>query len=399
VVAQNAGTGLDGIRELVSLSDAIIEQLMAQSYEPKKAKQLNIRYSITEVAEMVGRTPAGIRKAEANKQLPAPLRDAQNRRVGYSLEEVNHMRDIFGTRPRRQADEEPVVLSIQNFKGGVGKSTMTAHLSQYLARRGYRVLVIDCDSQASTTAAFGYRPDLDLTENDTLRPLFSHGGQKTLDYAIRPTYWPGLDLIGANLSLYTSEYDLAGMAGREGGVAWLNRLRNGIDTLKERYDIILMDPPPALGMISLNVLRAANALIIPTPAAMYDYHSTVTFLRMMDEVLSSIERLLGEEVNYKFLKLLISKLDDSKSAQTALANMMKGVYAKYICRAILKNSAEIDNAGADWKTVYELEDATTSRSVYKRCVTILDNVCKEIESLIRSTWPSHREALEQEGYM
>ena len=80
------------------------------------------------------------------------------------------MRGTFGTRPWRAPSDPVSILAIQNFKGGVGKSTTAVHLAQNLAIRGYRVLLIDCDSQASATTLFGYVPDLDLSEDETLYP-------------------------------------------------------------------------------------------------------------------------------------------------------------------------------------------------------------------------------------
>lgn len=394
---KKAGTGLIAIEKMVQMSDNIMEDLRTESFDPHLKKQHDKLYSITEAADMTNRTTAAIRNAEKAGGLPTPKVNTSGRRVGYTLSDVNVMREHFGTKLQRAHDEEPVILAIQNFKGGVGKSTICSHLAQYMAMRGYRVLVIDCDSQASTTTLFGFRPDSDLTAEDTLLPYFEHGGPSDLNYAIRHTYWDGLDIIPANLTLYSSEYQLAAKAGTEGG-AWLHRLRDGIATIEGSYDLILMDPPPALGMISLNVIRAANSLIIPTPPAMIDYHSTVTFMRMLHDVLSSVEKQLGIPLNYKFLKILISKYEEGKSAQVGLARMMRSVYQRYVMDATLKDSAEIDNAGADWRTVYELSRHTTSRQVYKRCLNSLNAVCREIEFEIRSTWPSHRAALEEAGF-
>src|SRR3546814_19053740 len=78
------------------------------------------------------------------------------------------MREVFGTRPWRAATDTPAIISISNFKGGVAKTTLALHAAQHFAIRGYRVLLVDCDSQASTTMMFGYRPDVDLGEDDTL---------------------------------------------------------------------------------------------------------------------------------------------------------------------------------------------------------------------------------------
>lgn len=390
-----SGTGLERIRQIVSHSDALIDQLRNLAFDPTAEKQLHRRYTITQVAEMLGRSANGIRKAEASGALPQPAVNAQGRRSGYSLVEVNRMREHFGIRPGRAEGDEPIRLAIQNFKGGVGKSTLCAHFSQYLAERGYRVLVIDCDSQASTTTTFGLRPDRDLDGSDTLLPFFDHT-ESSLEYAIRKTYWDRLDIIPSNLALYTAEYEIAATAGQT-GPAWIDRLHQGIATVADNYDVIIMDPPPALGMISLNVVRAANALVVPTPPAMYDFHSTVTFFRMMEEVLGSVEQAVGEPLNYKFLKILISKFDPGKSAQDFMVKLMGDHYARYILNAAIKDSAEIDNAGADWHTVYELEKPTTSAKTYKRCMVSLNAVFREIELLIRATWPSHSEALEADG--
>src|SRR3546814_2848550 len=83
------------------------------------------------------------------------------------------------------------------------------HLAQYLAIKGYRVALIDCDSQASATTLFGYVPDLDLTEEDTLYPFLRHDDMESLDYALRKTHFDGLELVPANLRLFQSEYEIA----------------------------------------------------------------------------------------------------------------------------------------------------------------------------------------------
>src|SRR3546814_18500284 len=82
------------------------------------------------------------------------------------------MREVFGTRPWRAATDTPAIISISNFKGGVAKTTLALHAAQHFAIRGYRVLLVDCDSQASTPMMFGYRPDVDLGGDDTLNGHF-----------------------------------------------------------------------------------------------------------------------------------------------------------------------------------------------------------------------------------
>ena len=167
------------------------------------------RFPITRTAELVGRTSAAIREAEKDGRLPNVERTVSGRRIGYTLAEINRMREVFGTRPWRAPGDPAAVVAVQNFKGGVGKSTVSVHLAQYLAIRGYRVCLIDCDSQGSSTSLFGYVPDLDISEQETLFPFIQQAEMSSLAYAVRETHWDGLYLIPANLQLYSAEYELA----------------------------------------------------------------------------------------------------------------------------------------------------------------------------------------------
>ena len=263
---------LDAMAALNQRAEDVISRLRASVFAPGDEKIVDFRFTITKTAEMVGRSSEAIRQAEAEGRLPPPRLAANGRREGYSLAEVNHMRDVFGTRPRRGEGDPPIILAVQNFKGGVGKSTLTCHIAQYLALKGYRVAIVDCDSQASSTTLCGFNPDIDIDDEETLLPFFRHGGAPDLQYAVRPTAWPGIDLIPSNLGLYQAEYEAA--ARMRGNADALERLRRGVESMAERYDVVLLDPPPALGMISLAVLRAANALLIPTPPSTVDFAST-----------------------------------------------------------------------------------------------------------------------------
>ncbi len=377
----------------------VIERLRERIFAPGAEKRLELRFNVRTAAEMAGRTEKAIRDAEADGRLPEPEKDPDTgRRNGYSLAEVNRMREVFGTQPRRDPDDPPLVLAVQNFKGGVGKSTLVTHLAQFFALRGYRVCVIDCDSQASTTAIFGMNPDVDVNEEeDTLYPFLRHGGPKSLRYALRATYWPGIALIPANLGLYDAEYEFAARMAREPTFI-LDRLREGVESIAEDFDVILLDPPPALGMLSLSVLRAANALLVPAPPSNIDFASTAHFLKMMEATLAELAKAGGAR-QYSFVKVLASKMNDQKSAHLAIKRMMDAVFPQDMLTATLKDSAEIDNATANLSTVYELTGSATRTETHKRCRAYLDAVGREIELLARKTWPSHHRALRREGLL
>ena len=383
------------VAQLAQRCSAILEKLRDSARSARSDERREPTFPIGRAAELVGRTPAAIRDAEKDGRLPPPPRTETNRRIGYTLAQLNDMRGTFGTRPWRSPDDACVILAVQNFKGGVGKSTLSVHLAQYLAIRGYRVCLIDCDSQASATTLFGYVPDLDLSEEDTLYPFLRQDELSSLDYALRKTHFDGLDLIPSNLRLFQSEYELAARMAR-GQAVLLDRLSRGIASISDRYDVVVIDPPPALGAISLSVLRAATALVVPVPPTVMDFSSTAAFLAMLDETMQVLgERGMAPDLS--FLRFVASKVDENKSMQKELLGLMRQVFGTALVRSPLKDSAEIDNATARLMTVYELDGPMTSRAVRDRCLAYLDGVNSEIEIDIRSTWPSHTKRLRKEG--
>lgn len=384
---------LDALTHLTQRADHVINRLRATVFAPGSEKIVDFRFPVGKAAEMVGRSAENIRLYEADGRLPAPRMTENGRREGYSLAEINHMRDVFGTRPRRAEGDPPIVLAVQNFKGGVGKSTLTCHIAQYLALKGYRVAIIDCDSQASSTTVFGFNPDIDIDDEDTLLPFFRHGEKPDLSYAIRPTAWPGIDLIPANLGLYQAEYEAA--ARMRGSPEVLDRLRRGIEGMAERYDVVLLDPPPALGMISLAVLRAANALLIPTPPSTVDFASTAHFLRMIVDTLGVLDQYGLAKRGFEFLRIVATKVDEGKSAHTQIREMMSAVFGADMLATSLLDSAEIDNANVQLRTVYEVSGGGSR--VHERCRNNLDRLNGEVELLIRRAWPSHRTELRRLG--
>ncbi|MEL6999523.1 MAG: AAA family ATPase, partial [Pseudomonadota bacterium] len=189
--ADSTAVGLEALTTMADRAALVVDRLRSRVFagqDGAAAKTLDLRFNVKQAAAMVGRSDKLIRHAEANGRLPPPTKNpASGRRTGYSLAQVNEMRRVFGTRPWRVESDPAMVLAIQSFKGGVGKTALTCHLAQYLALCGYRVCVIDCDSQASATSIFGLNPDADIDEDqDTLYPFFRHGGPASLDYALRP---------------------------------------------------------------------------------------------------------------------------------------------------------------------------------------------------------------------
>jgi len=381
------------IDQLERDSTAIIERLREVVFAPDKVKRLRRRWSITQAGELLGRTTKTIRQYEKDGRLPAPELTESGRRLGYTLRELNIMRKVFGIEPFRAPEDDAVVLAVQNFKGGVGKSTVAAHISQYLAIKGYRVLVVDADPQASLTSIFGLHPDIDVSDDETLYEFLT-GYEASLRYAIRSTHFDQLDLIPANLALYSIEYEMAARLPKTPEL--LNKLRQGVRGASSDYDVVVIDPPPALGMLSLSVLRAANAMLIPVRPSAIDFGSTVSFFRMLSDAMTELDKR-DMPATYKFLRVLSNDLDEGKSAHKEINRLMGSSYGIRMIGTALRDSAEIDNASAQLQTVYELEAPVTSRGTRQRCLRYLDKVCGEVEVLIRRTWPSHHAQLRELG--
>ena len=392
MTAPTPEASLEQIRTLSRVADTILGSMRGLAEERGQAAGPH-RYKLTDAARMAGRSVDAVRRAEAEGHLAAPALRPSGQRLGYDLAAVNAMRDHFGTRARRAPDDAPLLLAVQNFKGGVGKSTIAAHAAQHLAERGYRVLIVDADSQASTTTLFGFNPDMDVEVEDTLLPYLIGDRADGLAYAVRGTHWDGLDLIPANLGLYSAEYVISQQV--KGNVTLLSRMKEGLRDVARAYDVVVIDPPPALGMISLSVLQAANAILIPTPPGSIDFASTAAYLSMLEEVVESLVHKLGLDVRYAFVQLLATKVSPSKGAHEAMREVMGRGFGGDILPTALLDSAEFDTASVEMRTVYE--HAGPRSQTHRRCRANLDQVMGELELMIRRTWPSHRPALRAEG--
>jgi chromosome partitioning protein len=297
------------------------------------------------------------------------------------------MRRVLGAEPHRAESDPPAIIAVQNFKGGVGKSTVTTHLAHYLGVQGYRVLVVDCDSQATTTTLFGFNPHFNITREETLYPYLAlEPTQADLLYAVKKTPWPNVDLIPSNLGLFDVEYELAGSSG-DGRVlaARFRKLKQGLQDMARDYDVVLLDPPPALGTISLAVMQASNALLVPLAATTPDFCSTVQFLSMMDQVIEQLTAN-GIAVELDFVRLLCSKFDAGDPSHAMMQQVMEQAFGPALLPVPILESAEISHAALRMMTVYELERPVGSAKTHKRCRANLDAVFAQVETLIRRGW-------------
>lgn len=304
---------------------------------------------------MVGRNRTTLLRA-VEKGVVTPEKFKTSKKTkGYTLEEVNKLWDYFGTRPNSGKNREAICIAIQSFKGGVSKSITTVYLAEYLAQRGYKILVVDCDPQASATSTFGYLPDRCFDENDTLLPFFE-SLKSNVKYSILNTYFPGIDLIPSCLPFYEAEFKLA-FAAAEATSAYaknqyFHELKSGLDELKNDYDLILIDSPPALGMVTINIVVAADAIIVPTPPSLYDFSSTVQYFKMLCEVMDKI----SPDKEYDFIKILATKANLTRANQKALYDIMQDNFTKTsMFDKEFKHLTDLDKISTIFKTIYDLK--------------------------------------------
>ena len=300
------------------------------------------------------------------------------------------MREVLGASPRRGPNDAPAIITVQNLKGGVGKSTVTTHLAHYLAVAGYRVLVVDCDSQATTTTIFGFNPHLSIQREETLYPYLSiEPTEDDLRYAVKKTAWPNVDLIPSNLQMFDVEYEMAaaGSGGRGGGlVTRFRKLREGLFALAQDYDVVLLDPPPALGTISLAVMQAANALLIPLAATTPDFCSTVQFLSMMDQVDRPAKQRGESRLSMISAACSARSSPPTTRSHAMVQQVMEQAFGASLLPVPILESAEISHAALRMQTVYELERPIGTPKTHKRCRTNLDECFGQVEQLIRRRW-------------
>lgn len=203
-------------------------------------------------------------------------------------------------------------LAILNQKGGVGKTTTTINLAAYLAKAGKSVLIVDADPQGNATSGLGLDKHVEVTTYQVLL------GMNEASQGIRDSEVAGISVLPANTNLAAVEAELIDATGREA------RLRDAIQGL--HYDYILIDCPPALSLLTINALVAADWLLVPVQAEYYALEG----LGQLIEVFQRVKQTMNPGLN--LLGVLVTMYD----GRTSLAEQVVGELHKYFGDSVFK---------------------------------------------------------------
>ena len=359
---------------------------------PPASQKVLRSFSSGEAAKLVGVADGYLRQLSLAGRGPQAETGPGGRR-SYTLAQINELRELLddgpkGKRyvPHRGEGEHCQVLAVVNFKGGSGKTTTAAHLAQYLALKGYRVLGVDLDPQASLTALHGYQPEFDVDANETLYAAIRYDERnRPLRDVVRATYFPGLDLVPGNLELMEFEHDTPKALAERGTEPFYARIATALGSVETEYDVMVLDCPPQLGFLTLGALCAATAMIITVHPQMLDVMSMCQFLLMTSDMLGVVQDA-GAELDYDFLRYVVTRYEPSDGPQTQMVGFMRTLFRERVLTHPMLKSTAISDAGLSKQTLYEVGRESFSRTTYDRAIEALDGVNGEILALMHQAW-------------
>jgi chromosome partitioning protein len=240
------------------------------------------------------------------------------------------------------------IIAIANQKGGVGKTTTTANLGASLALRGKRVLLVDMDPQGNLTAAFGHTPP----DGQTVAEALLDRRVPLPIVSVKEPSGASLDLVPATVALAQAESTLMNKLGRE------QRLRDQLGVVSDRYDYVLIDTPPSLGLLTINALVAAHKVIIPTEARFF----SIQGLQMLQE---SIEETLYLNPKLQVLGIVLSKYDRRLKEERTVSSYLREHWGNLVFSTEIGSNSKILEAASVGISIFSHSGAERAVSAYR----------------------------------
>ncbi|MDR7126678.1 plasmid partitioning protein RepA [Pseudotabrizicola sp. 4114] len=364
---------------------------MRNSFQPESRKTLR-KFHPAEVSGLTGISMSNLRTRHQEGDFPEVETDARGRRL-YTAEEIDTIRKVMARTgrngeaylPGRRDGDGLQVISVVNFKGGSSKTTSAIHLAQRYALRGYRVLALDMDPQASLTTMFGYRPEIEFSETGTIYDALRYEDPVPLSQVIRKTYFHNLDLAPAGLILSEYETETAYALQHRVDPPFTQRLAIALEEVEKNYDLVLIDCPPQLGFTTMTALLASTGLLITVVPSMLDVASMAQFLEMAGETVRVLEESTGP-TDWKFLKFLIARYEPTDVPQSQMAGFLRSILLDQVLNTPMLKSTAISDAGMTQQTIYELDPTQVIRKTLDRILESVNGVADEFEKVIQEAW-------------
>lgn len=247
------------------------------------------------------------------------------------------------------------IIAVINQKGGVGKTTTAINLGAYLAKSGKEVLIVDMDPQGNATSGLGLeKQGLDSTMYDVLF------GNNDLQSTVKETNISGLNVLPTNPMLAAAEIDLAGEVGRE------HKLANSL--AHATYDYILIDCPPALGLLTINALAAANEVLIPVQAEYYALEGLGQLLEVIQRVRSGINPKL------EILGVVVTMYDSRISLADQVVIELKKHFGDKVLSSVIPRNVRLAEAPSFGRPISEHDKWSKGARAYKQLAKEIDKI-------------------------
>ncbi|MCG8624143.1 MAG: AAA family ATPase [Proteobacteria bacterium] len=237
------------------------------------------------------------------------------------------------------------IIAITNQKGGVGKTTTAVNLATALAASKRRVLVVDADPQGNAGTGFDVSPD--ALQKDLYRLV---AGQTTISQAITPTKVDSVDLLPASTDLAALEVELVDKSDRN------NRLKSILDSIADRYDYMLIDCPPSLGLLTVNALVAADSVLIPLQC---EYYALEGLSHLMDTI-QRVQKGLNPRLTIK--GVLLTMYDSRNKLSSMVDADVRGHLTSLVYKTIIPRNVRVSESPSHGQPVllYDIDCAGSS---------------------------------------